>query len=289
MQRADPRTPAGRVETFRGRHLRKELHRLRQTAGMSTEDVATRLDWSKGKISRLETGVSGISPSDVRLLLSVYGVTDEPEIEAMVDLARRARRRGWWHPYADLFPHAYVGLEAEATTLYGYESQLVPGLLQTEDYVRALVRSHRPDMLADEVQRRVEARLARQELLVKADAPALWLVLDEAVVRRPVGGSKVMSQQLMKIVEMASLPNLTVQVLPFAGGSHAAMGVAFTILAFVGPSHPAVVYLEHLTGQLYIDSDAALSHYSLVFDDLRAKALSPDDSIDVIGRAEAGL
>jgi len=276
----------GRVETFKGRQLRLELLRLRGQAGLSVEEVAERLDWSKGKISRIETGVSRVSPSDVRLLLGVYGTHASATVDELVELARAARTRGWWQPYADLFPHAYVGLEAEARSVYSYETQLVPGLLQTSGYVQCLLRSYLPDIPEDEVARRVEARKERQNLLTRADAPAVWIVLDETVLRRPVGGVSIMREQLGRIAGLAELPNLTIQVLPFEAGSHAAMGVAFTIL---GLNNQFVVYLEHLTGQLYADDQMSVDHYTNVFDQLREKAAKPDRSLSLIMQAAVDL
>jgi transcriptional regulator with XRE-family HTH domain len=274
-----------RIETFRGRQLRMELLRLRESARFSTDDVAGQLDWSKAKVSRIETGRNRVSPSDVRLLLDVYGVTDEPERQALIELARQARKQGWWHNYPDVIASPYVGFEAEATTLRAYQTHLVPGLLQTEDYLRALLRSVRPAVPATETDRRVAARMARQELLNQPDAPHLWVILDETVLRRPVGGAKVMRGQLAHLAEASELPNVTLQVIPFHAGSLAAMSVPFVILDFSGLAAASVIYLEHLTGELYLDGEPDIARYTLVFDYLRAKAIDPEDARSLIAHA----
>jgi transcriptional regulator with XRE-family HTH domain len=278
-----------RIETFRARQLRRELLRLREVAGLSMEDIAARLDWSKAKISRIETGRNRVAPSDVRLLLDEYGVTDERGRHALMELAREARKQGWWHNYPDIIASPYVGFEAEASTIRTYQTQLVPGLLQTEDYVRALVLSLRPSISVSEADRRVAARMARQELLTGEDSPRLWVILDETVLRRPIGGAEVMRGQLARLSEATSLPNVTLQVLPFGAGSHAAMGVPFTILDFDGPSAVRTVYLEHLTAELYLDDEPDIARYALVFDYLRAKAIDPEDVHEMIVRAAEEL
>lgn len=278
-----------RMETFRGRQLRKELLRLREAAGLTMEDVAQRLDWSKAKISRIETGRTRVTPSDVRLLVEEYGVTDEQERQALMDLARKARKQGWWHNYSDVIASPYVGFEAEASGVRTYQSQLVPGLLQTEGYVRALLSSVRPALPRHEIDRRVEARVARQERLGEQDAPHLWAILDEAVFHRLVGGPDVMAGQLDRLREAARLPNVTLQVLPFSAGSHPAMGVPFVILDFDGPTPVSAIYLEHLTGELYLDEATDLSRYGLVFDYLRAKATDPEEVVPMIDAVASRL
>jgi transcriptional regulator with XRE-family HTH domain len=278
-----------RIETFRGRQLRKELLRLREAAGISMEAAASRLDWSKAKISRIETGRSRVTPSDVRLLLDEYGVVDKRERQVLIDLAREARKQGWWHNYPDVIASPYVGFEAEASRLRTYQTQLVPGLLQTGGYVRALLTSVRPALSQGEIDRRVEARATRQERLMQSDHPHLWAILDETVLRRPVGGAGVMREQLARLREAARLPNVTLQVLPFSAGSHSAMGVPFVILDFDGPNAISAVYLEHLTGELYLDDEPDISRYTLVFDYLRAKAIDPEDVVSMIDEVAGQL
>jgi transcriptional regulator with XRE-family HTH domain len=266
-----------RIETFRGRQLRKELLRLREAAGLSMEEIGQRLDWSKAKISRIETGRNRVTPSDVRLLLDEYGITDEQERQVLMTLAREARKQGWWHNYTDVIASPYVGFEAEASALRIFQTQLVPGLFQTEEYVHALLRSARPALQPAEIDRRVAARMARQELLTRTDAPDIWVILDETVLRRLVGGPSAMRGQLDRLAEAAGLPNVTIQILPFGAGSHTAMGVPFIILDFDAPPTVSAVYLEHLTGELFLDKEPDIARYTLAFDYLRAKAIDPED------------
>ncbi|RAY15008.1 transcriptional regulator [Actinomadura craniellae] len=273
---------AARIETFRGWQLRRELLRLREGTGISMEEIAKRLDWSKAKVSRIETGRTRVTPSDVRLLLDEYGVAGEHERQVLIDLARAARKPGWWHNYPDVVASPYVSFEAEASGLRMYQTQLVTGLLQTGGYLRALLTSVRPALPPNEIDRRVEARTARQQHFLESESPHLWAILDETVLRRPVGGRDVMLEQLERLKEAARLPNVTLQILPFSAGSHAAMGVPFVIMDFDGPAPISAVYLEHLTGELFLEGESDLSRYTLVFDYLRAKASDPEDVVPVI-------
>ncbi|WP_201776684.1 helix-turn-helix domain-containing protein [Allosalinactinospora lopnorensis] len=278
-----------RIETFRGRQLRRELHRLREAAGLKTDDVAEQLDWSKAKISRIETGKSRVTPSDVRLLVQIYGVKDERERETLITLAREARRKGWWHNYPGVFASTYVGLEAEATSVRTYETQLVPGLLQTEQYMRALIRSARADMSPDEAEQRVAARKERQEILHQTNPARLWVILDEAVLRRTVGNPETMREQLGRLIEVSELPHVDLQVLAFGSGAHASMGVSFTILDTPTANNTGVVYIEHLSGHLYLDDEPDYDRYKLAFEHLRAKAGDPDEAVELIDHIRAGL
>ena len=271
-----------RIETFRARYLRRELARLREQAGLSMEDVAERTDISKPKLSRIETGKIGVSPSDLRLLLDAYDVTDDASREMLLTFARHARRRGWWYRYADVVSGPYVAMEAEVTELRSYDTQIVPGLFQTEDYHRAVSQGRRPYVESEEIARWWEARSSRQERLLDPDF-RIWAVLDEAVIRRPVGGPAVTRGQLDRLVEISELPNVTLQVLPISAGAHAAMGLSFTLLDFP-PASLSIVYLEHLEGDLYLDDDDVTSRYSLVFNHLIAKAIDPDDSTAMIAK-----
>jgi len=278
-----PRTPS---PTVRGRRLRYELRRLREQAGLTRDEVARRLEWSGSKISRIETGQSRAQTGDVRDLLDIYGVTDD-EAEALVQLAREARRRGWWTAYNDVFTGTYVGLEAEASAMRTYEPQIIPGLLETEDYTRALIRAGLVRADPAEIERRVEARLARQEILRRPDALAIWAVLDEPAIRRPVGGPAVMSAQLQHLIEVTATPNskITLQILPLAVGSHPGLSGPFVILDFPSAEDPSVVYLETATDGLYLEETAEIERYTLMFDHLRSSALSSSESASLIARA----
>jgi transcriptional regulator with XRE-family HTH domain len=276
--------------TARGRRLRHELRRLREEAGLTHSEVARRLEWSASKLSRIESGQSRVQTGDVRDLLDAYGVSDQPTCEALVQLAREARRRGWWTRYTDVLGSGtYVGLEADASALHTYESMFVPGLLQTEEYARAIVRAGqtRPD--PETLERRLAARMARQEILSRPDPPEIWAVLDESVISRPVGGPAVMSQQLQHLIEVSNRPNspLTIQVLPLSVGTHPGMNGPFVILEFHSPTDPSMVYLETATDGLYIEEPSDVERYTLMFNHLVARAFGPDESRTMIaGLAE---
>jgi hypothetical protein len=217
----------------------------------------------------------------VRDLLGIYGVSGD-ECEELVQISREARQKGWWHPYSAVLTGAYVGLEAAADSIRAYEQQVVPGLLQTEDYARAMIRAARPDITANEVERRVSVRMGRQALLTQDDPIDLWVVLDEAVVSRPVGGHAVMRAQLQRLADAADLPNVTIQILPFEAGAHAGMDGTFAILDFPEPGDPDVVYAENATGGLFLEKGDELRKYIFIFDHIRAAALRPEESVALV-------
>jgi transcriptional regulator with XRE-family HTH domain len=270
--------------TIRARRLRRELRRLRDRAGLTAEDVAADLGWHRTKVIRVELGHSRVTPTDVRDLLRLYKASDE-EHESLTTLSRQARQKGWWNAYGDVLLDDYVGFEAEASSISSYESLYVPGLLQTEEYARAIIRAGRTTADPEEVDRIVAARLARKALLSRDVPPKLWIVLDEAVVRRLVGGPEVMRAQLVRLIEACANPTIEVQVLPFAGGAHAAMGGPFTILDYTEPVlDPTVVYLGNDTSTALLEKEVQVTRYRLMFDHLRAKALDPDKSGDFLAR-----
>jgi transcriptional regulator with XRE-family HTH domain len=277
--------PAAPSPTARARRLRYELRRLREEAGLTHSEVAHRLEWSSSKLSRIETGQSRVNTGDVADLLGVYGVTDEASREALIQLAREARRRGWWTRYTDVLGSGtYIGLEAEASSVRTFESQFVPGLLQTEDYARAVISGGqvRPDPEA--VERRVAARMARKELFTRPEPPELWAVLDESVILRPVGGRAVMRDQLRHLIEVSTRPNATVtlQILPLSAGAHPGMSGPFVILGFQNPKDPPLVHLETATDGLYLEEPPDIERYTLRFSHLVARALGPNESRDMI-------
>ena len=276
----------GQSPTVRRRRLAAELRRLRDQAQLTIEDVAEKLECSSSKISRIETGNVGVTPKDTRELLRLYGVPDD-QLEALVQLAKEARKKGWWHSYNEVFTGAFVGLEAEASSLRAYQALLIPGLLQTEDYMRAVIRAARPDATPAQVDKRAQARLARQELLTEPDPPRYWAVIDEAVLCRSVGGDAVMRAQLLALTRTATLPHVTIQVLPFAAGAHAGMEGPFLILGFPEQTDPDVVYVDNTTAGIYLEEPAEILRYTLMFDHLRAAALSPDDTMTRITEASA--
>src|SRR5580658_1100161 len=228
--------PAHSSPTVKRRRLASELRRYREVAGLTNEEVATRLEWSMAKISRIENARVSVLPRDVKFLLREYGLSERNEAwELLLTLARESRTKGWWHQYGDAIPdwfQVYVGLEAEAATVSKYDSEFVPGLLQTDDYARAIHRASFIKETDEEIERRVQVRIARQELLTANGRPELWFILDEAVIRRLVGGKDAMRRQLLHLVEATTLPNVTIQVIPFAAGAHPSMDGPFTILRF---------------------------------------------------------
>lgn len=266
--------------TVRRRRLALALRRLRDQAGLTADQAAREVGISKSSLSRIENAQVSVLPPVARALLELYGV-EGPDIEALAQVAREARKRGWWQAYDDVLPEwfqVYVGLEAEADKIQTFEPQLVPGILQTADYARAVIRAEHPEATDEEVDRRVELRLKRQRT---EGAPRLWIVLDEAVLRRPVGGGATMTAQLKRIAEAARRPGNTIQVLPFAAGEHGSMGSAFSILTFAGPMDPGIVYVETRAGSLYLEGQQ-VREYTGVFQHLMAAAVNTKESIRML-------
>ncbi|QQQ74954.1 helix-turn-helix domain-containing protein [Saccharothrix sp. 6-C] len=280
--------PRGSSPTLRKRRLVSELRRLREAADLTIEDVAERLECSASKISRIETGRVGVTPRDVRDMLSAYGA-DRATSEELVQLARDARRRAWWDEFGDIAPGRYVGFEADAEWVRTYQGLMVPGLLQSEAYTRALIRAVLPGAEPAEVDRRVELRKARQALLLEDDPLRLHVVVDEAALRRLVGGPEVMAEQLARLTEVGKLRNITLQVAPFEAGGHAAMDGPFVILSFPEQSDPAVVYIESPKGDVYWEQPADVARYADMFARLSAQSLDPAASSALIGRVAREL
>jgi transcriptional regulator with XRE-family HTH domain len=253
-----------------GGHLR----RLREDAHITTEQAAGAIRGSHSKISRMEHGRVGFKDRDIADLLTLYGVTSGEERDALIRLAREANTPGWWQGYADILPHwvePYFGLEAAASIIRCYEVQFVPGLLQTEGYARALIRMGNAST-EEEVLRRAEARISRQDILNRDTPPKLWAVMDEGALRRPIGGEAVMREQLKHLIDMCDHPDVTLQVLPFEVPSHPAMGGPFTILRFSEPDLRDVVYIEQLTSALYLDKAGEVDSYLEVMEQLCLQA-----------------
>ena len=277
--------------TVRRKRLGIELRRIREAAGLTCEEVGRRLDCSGTRISRLETGKIGVRPGDVRELLDVYGVSG-PEADALVQLAREARRKGWWHTYNRVLPpwfEAYLGLEGEATRLRDFQPLVIPGILQTEDYARAVLRAAPSAGSAGEVDRAVSLRMERQAILDRADPPDLWVVLSESVLRVQADEPGVMRGQLRRLADAAERNHVTLQVLPFHTSAQVQPISPFTILEFADAADPVVVYLEHLTGSLFLEEHDEVQRYTVVFDHLRAESLGVRQSIDLIARLAAEL
>jgi transcriptional regulator with XRE-family HTH domain len=265
----------GSGPTVPRRLLGAQLRRLREERGITLEDAGEVIRASGSKMSRLETGRVGFKDRDIADLLTFYEVTDEQKRGALRELARSASAHGWWHDYSDVLPawfEAYIGLEEAATSIRAYEIQFVPGLLQTEDYARAVTLLGHDGAPAAEIDQRVELRMARQGLLTGPQPTHLWAVLDEAVLRRPAGRPGVMRRQLQHILQVAERPNVTIQVIPFAAGAHAAAGGPFSILRFSERDLADVVYLEQLTSALYLDKRETVDHYMAVMERLCLEA-----------------
>ena len=265
--------------------LGAQLRRLREAAGISAEKAGYSIRGSRSKISRMETGRVGLKVRDVEDLLTLYGVADERERAKVITLARRSREPEWWTQYNDILPdwfETYLGLESAATSIRTFEMQFVPGLLQTEGYARAVTTLGHQTASPDEIERRVGLRLGRQELLSRTQPPRIWAVMDEAVLRRPIGGSQVMRAQLRRLTEAALLPHVTLQVVPFARGGHAGASGSFSILRFEERDLPDVVYIEQLTSAVYLDQRADVEHYLEVADQLSGEALTPTETMRFI-------
>jgi hypothetical protein len=244
--------------------------------------VAKSLTWSESKVSRIEGGKSPLSDKDAKLLLNEYGVQDPQEIRQFVDLVRRSRQNGWWHSYGDALPEwfkPYLGFEADAAQMLIYETELVHGLLQTERYAQAVIRSMSQAPSADEIDRRASARLQRQEILTRDVPPKVWVVLNEAVIHRVIASRDVMREQLHHLADVVeSNPSVTVQILPFEAGAHASMGYSFSILSF-DDVPGSLVYSEQLTSAVYMDKTTDVSRHEEIFQQLVAASTRPDSSV----------
>src|SRR3984957_8088306 len=289
--RRDVAMAASPSPTVRRKRLGIELRRLREHARLTCEEVGQRLDCSGTRISRIETGRISVRPGDVRELLEIYGVPGD-ESEALVQLAREARRKIWWHTYGRVLPtwfEPYIGLESEAAALRDFQCMVVPGLLQTKEYARAVLRTAPTAGPAEDIDRQVALRMDRQGPLDQQEPPDLWVVLSENVLRAQVGGPGVMRTQLSRLIDVAGQANVTLQVLPFGAAAQVQPISPFTILEFPQAADPAVVYLEHLTGSLFLENEDEVRRYIVVFDHLRAEALGTAPSIDLIAQVSSGL
>ncbi|WP_325050788.1 helix-turn-helix domain-containing protein [Actinomadura spongiicola] len=262
-----------------------QLRRFRELAKISVEDAGYEIRGSHSKISRMELGRVGFKERDVADLLTLYGVTDPCRRDPVLELVDLANRPGWWQEYGDLVPgwfEPYLGLEQGAVVARVYEVQDVPELLQTPDYARALIAARHPEASADEIERRVELRMRRRRVFDRPDPLKLWAVVDEAALRRVVGGAETMAEQIRFLIDMARLPSVTVQVLPFASGGHAAECGPVTLLRFAEPELPDVVYLEQLAGALYPDRPADIARYRDVLNRLGVQAEPPARTPDLL-------
>jgi len=275
----------GSGPTVRRMLLGAQLRRLRGEAGLSREQAGEAIRASEWKLHRLENGQVSFKERDIVDLLALYGVKDPGEVASFVIMAREANQPGWWQTFGDLLPQwfrAFVDLESAASLIRAYEGQYVPGLLQTEAYCRAVVTGALLDEPPEEVERRVALRMGRQGLLSGDAPPRLWAVVDEAALRRPVGGHAVMRAQLERLIEASTLPQVTLQVLPFRAGAHPAMVGAFTVLRFEDRELPDVVYVEHLTSALYLNKREEVDRYLHVMEGICVRSAPPEQTPGIL-------
>jgi transcriptional regulator with XRE-family HTH domain len=275
--------------TVRRRRLGSELRHLREAQSIKLEEVADKLGLAASTLSRIETGKAPTRTAYLSAMLDLYGVVDRAQRQTLTDMAREGHRKGWWTVWDDVLPtgfSVYVGLEAEAASLRVYESQVIHGLLQTEEYARAVMTAVRRRRTPDEIERLVSLRMQRQEVLMRPDPLQLWIILDEAVIRRPIGSPEVMERQINHLVTASGWPNVTLQVLAFSSGVHPALNGPFAIIEFPERFDPDVVYSEGVGGQAYLEErDKEVRTRIEAFDLLRAAALPPTESVDLVSRA----
>jgi transcriptional regulator with XRE-family HTH domain len=278
--------PPGTGSTVRRIMLGASLRRLREDKGLSREAAGFHIRASESKISRMELGRVGFKTRDVEDLLTLYGVLDDAERRGLLEMVREANTPGWWHKYGDVLPHwftTFVGLEEAANVIRTYEVQFVPGLLQTAAYARTVIQLGYPDAPNKEIERRLHLRMQRQDRLGKKDGLRLWAVIDEAALKRPIGGPTVMREQLHHLQEVATMPNITIQVMPFRFGMHAAEGGAFSILRFPESDLSDVVYVEQLWGALYLDKREDIDPYLTAMEQLCVESTTPGGTAEILG------
>lgn len=271
--------------TVRLRRLAAELRRLRTEADLTREEVSEQTSINPATLYRIETARVRPQRRTLMAMLDTYGITDEDQRSELIALSQQATQLGWLQTYESELPElytTYISFEAEARSVHNYESLFVPGLLQTEDYARAVIRGVLPFASDAEVQTRVEARLQRQESLHKSDPLRVWAIIDEAVLHRLAGGPQVMVDQFDALVKASSQPNITLQVIPFTSGAHAGMPGSFVVMDFPDPADPALVYIDSMAGDLFLEREADVRRYATTFEHLRATALDPTSSIKLI-------
>jgi len=279
---------AGASGSIDRRRLGIELRALREEKGLTLEDVKAEYGWSTSKVSRMERGLVPVNPADLKHLIQFYGVTDKPVMDVLLGLASGTRGRDWWHRYDDVIDRrfsTYLGFEKAAASVHNWEPLVVPGLLQTAEYARALVDAHGTSKTEDEAARRVEARMYRQQLLTGDDAPRLHAIIDESVLHRLVGGPGTLHGQLMHLHDAARRPNVTLQVVPFAAGALTAMEGGFIILRFAEVHDGDVVSVDLLTRSLYLDDPAEAERYRDAWESVLASAADPATSLQMIKTA----
>ncbi len=267
-----------KLPTVRLRRLAGELRRLREAAGLSREAVTAKTGLDESSIYRMETAQTRPQRRSLLALLSTYGITDQAKLDELVELAKSAGQPGWVQTYEDYLPEqytVYIGFEGEASSLSNYETVFVPGLLQTEDYARAVIRGVVPAITDEQVDQRVEVRMRRQNVFQRAEPLQFWAVIDEAAIRRQVGGADVMRAQVQRLADAANAPHITVQLIPYEAGAHPGMPGSFVVMEFPDPSDPALVYTDSMAGDLFLEKESDVARYRATFQQLVAQALSP--------------
>lgn len=286
-----PDPEQGTGPTVRRMILGTQLRRLRERAELSRAEAGYSIRGSESKISRIELGRVSLKERDVADLLTLYGVSDQDERERFLGLTKQSNRPGWWHRYNDLMPkwfEDFVGLEEAASRIQTYELQFVPGLLQTEDYARAVASHGRPEAVNEDVERRIALRMRRQRVLIGPGAPKLWAIVDESVLHRPLGGRRVLREQIDRLLELAALSHIALQIVPYDKSGYAAEG-SFTLLRFAEPELPNIAYVEHLAGAVYLEKPDEIEIYSRAIDHLSVDAATPDQSRQMLGKIRAEL
>lgn len=286
-----PGGQSGTGPTVRRMVLGAQLRRMRETAGITRAEAAYLIRSSDSKISRLELGRVSFKVRDVNDLLTMYGMHDEDARRKFLEMVEQSNNPGWWHSYTDLIPNwfqDFVGLEESASRIQSYELLYVPGLLQTEDYARAVATGGRHWAVNEDTERRVRLRVSRQKILARPEAPKLWAVIDESVLRRPIGGREVMRRQIDRLLEYIELPHISLQILPFSASGLSAEG-SFTLLRFAQPELPNIIYLEHLSGALYLERLDEIELYSRMFDQLMVDAETPRNTRESLLKARNEL
>ena len=279
--------PADQSPTVRRRRLGGELRRLREEAGFTAEQVGVHLSCHASKIGRIENGRSGVRPLDLKAMFDLYRIKEPKVREQLAGLAREGKKRGWWHVYSDvLVPTTaeYISLEASASHIRSYQPLLIPGLLQTENYVRGLMRGGRVDSSSEEIEKRVQLRMERQVRFTTEGPPHLWVVVGEAALRNQVGGVSVMREQVQRLLTASDQSNVTLQVLPFEVGAHPGIEGAFLVLSFPEQDEQDVILIEAMTSTLYLETEQQVSRYKFAFNHLRAAALAPQQTQDFLQR-----
>lgn len=266
------------------RRLRTELRNARQAAGLTQESVAEAMDWSPSKIIRIEAGSVGVTTNDLKALLSLYGVTDPARVGELIEIARVSRERSWWSDYRDVIASKsffqFIEYEAAASAIHGFQPVMIPGLLQTEEYARAVVSLFAAADAPPGVETLVRIRMRRQELVTRPDAPSMHFVLDEAAIRRQVGDEQLMRRQFLHLIDLAARPNLTIEVMPFSAGIHPATQGPFVILEFPEAADDDVLFLETSRGDVIVRDDLdELSRYGEMFEQLKKLSLGPEGSL----------